>query len=180
MLDAGSSRMFFLVDRRRRRRRLGVSLSVSVGRAARREAHAKPLPAPSACRAPLRRQRASSPKSRREQVEDSLKELEQRQKKAKIRRSRCASAQAGLNWSKRQFSLSAPSRWRHLRLRHAVRCRTCSSRARRRICGRLRPAALDAFVSQEAPRDRDFSTIFPMPSTSSSAASRPACRCSTA
>ena len=52
--------------------------------------------------------------------------------------------------------------------------------ARLRLRGRLRPAVLDAVVSQEAARSRNSSTNFRMRSTSSSAASRPVCRCSTA
>jgi tight adherence protein B len=44
-------------------------------------------------------------KARREQVEDSLKELEQRQRKAKSPPLSIRISQAGLNWSKRQFVL---------------------------------------------------------------------------
>ena len=44
-----------------------------------------------------------SPKVRREQVEDTLKELEQRQKKAKNVPLPVRISQAGLSWSKRQF-----------------------------------------------------------------------------
>src|SRR5215207_7361749 len=43
------------------------------------------------------------PKVRREQVEDTLKELEQRQKKAKSPPISVRISQAGLSWSKRQF-----------------------------------------------------------------------------
>ena len=43
------------------------------------------------------------PKLRREQVEDTLKELEQRQKKAKSPPISVRITQAGLSWSKRQF-----------------------------------------------------------------------------
>jgi tight adherence protein B len=42
-------------------------------------------------------------KARREQVEDSLKELEQRQKKAKNPPISVRITQAGLDWSKRKF-----------------------------------------------------------------------------
>ncbi|MEA2929337.1 MAG: tight adherence protein, partial [Hyphomicrobiales bacterium] len=44
-----------------------------------------------------------SPKARREQVEDTLKELELRQKKAKNLPLPIRISQAGLSWSKRQF-----------------------------------------------------------------------------
>jgi tight adherence protein B len=45
----------------------------------------------------------SGPKVRREQVEDSLKELEQRQKKAKNPPLSVRISQSGLSWTKRQF-----------------------------------------------------------------------------
>jgi len=48
-----------------------------------------------------------SPKVRREQVEDTLKELEQRQKKAKNVPLQLRISQAGLNWSKRQFIIAS-------------------------------------------------------------------------
>src|SRR6185436_32757 len=44
-----------------------------------------------------------TPKVRREQVEETLKELELREKKAKNLPLPMRIAQAGLNWSKRQF-----------------------------------------------------------------------------
>jgi tight adherence protein B len=47
----------------------------------------------------------SSPKVRREQVEDTLKDLEQRQKKAKNPPISVRIHQAGLNWSDRQFMI---------------------------------------------------------------------------
>jgi tight adherence protein B len=47
--------------------------------------------------------RPSSQKSRREQVEGSLKEIEERQSKAKSQPLSVRIAQAGLSWSKRQF-----------------------------------------------------------------------------
>jgi tight adherence protein B len=55
--------------------------------------------------APLRPsgQRAGNPKSRREQVEGSLKEIEQRRTKAKSPPLSVRIAQAGLTWSKRRF-----------------------------------------------------------------------------
>jgi tight adherence protein B len=48
-------------------------------------------------------QRAANPKSRREQVEGSLKEIEQRRSKAKSPPLSVRIAQAGLTWSKRKF-----------------------------------------------------------------------------
>jgi tight adherence protein B len=47
----------------------------------------------------------NAPKVRREQVEDTLKELEQRQKKAKSPPISVRIGQAGLSWTKRQFIL---------------------------------------------------------------------------
>ncbi len=49
----------------------------------------------------------SSPKVRREQVEDSLKDLEQRQKKAKSPPISVRIGQAGLDWSQRQFIIAS-------------------------------------------------------------------------
>jgi tight adherence protein B len=59
----------------------------------------------SVARAPVRPsgQRAGNTKSRREQVEGSLKEIEQRQSKAKSPPLSVRIAQAGLTWSKRKF-----------------------------------------------------------------------------
>src|SRR6202163_3455723 len=47
--------------------------------------------------------RAGAPKSRREQVESSLKDIEQRRSKAKSPPLSVRIAQAGLSWSKRKF-----------------------------------------------------------------------------
>jgi tight adherence protein B len=49
----------------------------------------------------------SGPKVRREQVEESLKELEQRQKKAKNPPLSTRISQAGLHWSKQQFMIAS-------------------------------------------------------------------------
>jgi tight adherence protein B len=49
----------------------------------------------------------NTPKVRREAVEDTLKELEQRQKKAKSPPISVRIAQAGLSWSKRQFVIGS-------------------------------------------------------------------------
>jgi tight adherence protein B len=49
--------------------------------------------------------RAGAPKVRREQVEETLKEIEQRRKKAKSPPLSVRLAQAGLSWTKRQFML---------------------------------------------------------------------------
>ncbi len=48
-------------------------------------------------------QRAGNPKSRREQVESSLKDIEQRRSRAKSPPLSVRIGQAGLSWSKRQF-----------------------------------------------------------------------------
>jgi tight adherence protein B len=65
----------------------------------RRESVAKPERATRASTAAAK----TGPKVRREQVEDTLKELEQRQKKAKRPPISVRIAQAGLSWTKRQF-----------------------------------------------------------------------------
>jgi tight adherence protein B len=54
-------------------------------------------------REPLARPTRAAQKPRREQIEGTLKELEQRQKKAKRPPLSVRIGQAGLNWSKRQF-----------------------------------------------------------------------------
>jgi tight adherence protein B len=66
----------------------------------RRESVAKPERATRAAAAAAAR---AGPKVRREQVEDTLKELEQRQKKAKRPPISVRISQAGLSWSKKQF-----------------------------------------------------------------------------
>ena len=52
---------------------------------------------------PIARQARTPQKSRREQVEGTLKEIEQRQRKAKRPPLTVRISQAGLSWSKRQF-----------------------------------------------------------------------------
>ena len=54
---------------------------------------------------PIARQARTPQKSRREQVEGTLKEIEQRQRKAKRPPLTVRISQAGLSWSKRQFIL---------------------------------------------------------------------------
>jgi tight adherence protein B len=49
----------------------------------------------------------ASPKARREQIEESIKELELRQKKAKNVPLPLRISQAGLSWSKRQFIIAS-------------------------------------------------------------------------
>jgi tight adherence protein B len=56
---------------------------------------------------PMARPTRAAQKSRREQVEGTLKELEQRQKKAKRLPLSMRLAQAGLHWSKRTFMVAA-------------------------------------------------------------------------
>src|SRR6266700_2249308 len=51
--------------------------------------------------------RAGAPKSRREQVEGSLKEIEQRRTKAKSPPLSVRIAQAGLTWSKRRYLITS-------------------------------------------------------------------------
>src|ERR1700751_4430413 len=55
---------------------------------------------------PARPTRASA-KPRREQIEGTLKELEERQRKAKRVPLSVRITQAGLNWSKRRFTVTA-------------------------------------------------------------------------
>ena len=71
-------------------------------------------------------------------------------------------AQAGLTWSKRQFIMivGAASAW-SLFVAGLHGRRRPAAGARRRLCRRLRPAALAAVVPQEAPRDEVPRTIFP-------------------
>ena len=126
------------------------------GRAAPRQRRAQPSPRPRA--RPTRRQ-----KSRREQVEDTLKELEARAREDEERcRCRCASAQAGLTWSTQQVLIISGVLGVVL--------------LRRRFRDRRRPAAaLPAWPSpagfglprwllslpQEAPRERSSCKHFP-------------------
>jgi tight adherence protein B len=56
---------------------------------------------------PMARPTRTAQKSRREQVEGTLKELEERQKKAKRAPLSVRLAQAGLNWSKRRFVVTS-------------------------------------------------------------------------
>lgn len=56
---------------------------------------------------PIARPTRTSQKSRREQVEGTLKELEERQRKAKRASLTTRIAQAGLHWSKRSFFIAA-------------------------------------------------------------------------
>ena len=119
-------------------------------------------------------------KSRREQVEDTLKEIDDRRKKEKRVPLTTRIAQAGLTWSKRQFFLI---------------CRRASALGLFLIglvggAGPLAASALGFAAAFGLPRwllsflkkrrESKFLNAFPTPSTSSCAASRPACRCSTA
>ena len=150
---------------RGRRRRLGVRLSAPVGRAQGREAPGERRRAPSRSRA-RSRDRASR-RSRREQVEETLKELEVNATRSRRTcRSRCSISQAGLTWSKRQFIIiSGRSR------RRAVRRSSSSSAAA--CCRRSALASPADFgvprwllvVPQEAAREQVPATISPTRST---------------
>ena len=94
------------------------------------------------------RRRAAAGKTRREQVEGTLKEIEETAEKGQsVRRSRCGSTQAGLDWSKRRFMITAGVLGVGGFARHDDRARRTHSGARRRLCRRLRPAVLDVVLS---------------------------------
>ena len=120
-------------------------------------------------------------KSRRDVVEATLKEFEERHKKSKQRAAlgahRAGRPHAGRSGNSMLISAGigvgdVSARPVHRRRPHR--------RRRARLCRRLRLAALAAVLFEEAARERNSSTRFPTRSTSSCAASRPACRCSTA
>ncbi len=89
-------------------------------------------------------------------------------------------AQAGLTWSKQQFFMISAGIGVALFMFGTAHRRRPAAGHRARLCRRLRSAVLAAVVPEEAPRRRNSSTRFRTRSTSSCAASRPACRCSTA
>ena len=111
------------------------------------------------------RQTRGAQKSRREQVEGTLKEMDQRQRrKAKRALLAVRITQAGLSWSKRRFIWTAAALGVGafvMALPPAAACR----------CG--------CCLYSRSGGKRAFSQVSPTPSTSSFAASRPACRCST-
>ena len=130
---------------------------------------------------PLARVSARSAEIAPRAVEIPLKDFEERRKKSnKACRSRSASRRPGLSWSKRQFLIISAV------IGLAMFCPGFVSGDAAfwsRPCWalrRLRHAALAAVVPEEAPRSEIPRQAFPTPSTSSCAASRPACRCSTA
>ena len=169
--------LFFLAAAADRRPRLGLRLSDPVGRdgkprSARRASRAtEPVPARGARRAENAPRAGRGHRSRSSNAKNSKQEASPLAMRI---------AQAGLTWSNRTV-LSDLGRPRRLVLRWSC----CSALgllagARLRVRRRLRPAVLDARLSQEAARKQFPATHFPTPSTSSCAASRPACRCSTA
>ena len=83
---------------RDRRRRLGVRLSDPLRRAESRTAHGERRARGADAARPTR----AAQKSRREQVEGTLKDIEERQKKAKRAAARRADRAGGLTWSKRR------------------------------------------------------------------------------
>ena len=118
-------------------------------------------------------------KSRREQIEGTLKQLEARQKTAKRVPLSVRIARAGLKWSTRRFMVTAGGGG----------CRgvpggddgghRLAGRVGFGVRGRRRAAILDIVVSRRSDANRASSRPFRMPSMSSFAASRPVCRCST-
>jgi tight adherence protein B len=117
----------------------------------------------------------SGQRSRREQVEDTLKQLEARQKTSKRIPLSLRLAQAGLSWTPRRFIVICCS------LGFGVFVVLML------VGTGLLPSIGIAFAAGGGLPFWALSLLkkrreakFPMPSTSSSAASRPACRCSTA
>ena len=162
---------------RGRRRRLGLPLSDAVRRTESRAAHGERRQARAGSRGSARPQ-----KSRREQVEEHAQGNSKSASKKSHRGTPLSVriAQAGLSWSKRHFLLiSARSASRVLSLASSL------------VAGLLVAAWRWALPAPSACRcgccrfsrsgaKRNSSTASPTPSTSSCAASRPACRCSTA
>jgi len=101
---------------------------------------------------PVVRQAERSQRSRREQVESSLKDLEAKaQKQSKVPLNLRIS-QAGLDWTAEILDHLRGPRPRGVRGR--LLCRRWSARrARARLCRRLRPTALDPRLPEEAARE---------------------------
>ena len=151
-----------------------------VGRAEGREAHGeRRRAAEPVARARDARRAEDAARAGRGHAEGARAAPDQEQQAAAARR--CSIDQAGLSWSKQQLLSSSRRVSASGRLRRSS-CSACrpAAGARLRLRGRVRPAALAARLSQEAAREQVPATSFPTPSTSSCAASRPACRCSTA
>jgi tight adherence protein B len=118
-------------------------------------------------------------KSRRDSVESTLKELEERHKKQKRLSITSRIAQAGLTWSKRQFVIISVALGAMIFLGVLVTGLGLLAAAALGFAGAFGlPRWLLAFLKKR--RETKFLDAFPTPSTSSCAASRPACRCSTA
>ena len=159
---------------RGRRRGLGIHLSVLSG-----EKKAEPRRASSPSPSPRRAQADKNQRTRREQVEGSLKELEARRKKDKKRPAgHAASPRPASPGRTQNFWIDLRRARRSLPFVRVPGRRRPAWRRRPWLCRRLRPAALGPGLSQEAPREERSSRRCPTPSTSSCAASRPACRCS--
>ena len=94
----------------------------------------------------------AGPKVRREQVEESLKELELRQKKLKNVPLQLRISQAGLTWSKRQFIIVSAVVGLVLFVAGFVMSGSAPDRRRHGFRRRLRPSALAAVVPEEAAR----------------------------
>ena len=109
---------------------------------------------------PIARSARPAQKSRREQVEETLKDIERAQQEGQARTARHPHLAGGAVL----VEASLPSdrrraRRRRLLSRPAERRRAAGG-ARTGICGRMRPAALAAVVSQEAARE-PFPQSFP-------------------
>ena len=94
--------------------------------------------------------RAAAGKTRREQVEGTLKEIEQKRQKAKRVPLHLRLAQAGLKWSKQRFMITAAVLGVGAFARHDDLWRGAVAGARHRLRGGLRHAVLDVELSEEA------------------------------
>ena len=128
---------------------------------------------------PAARPTRGVPKPRREQIEGTLKELEQRQKKAKSPPLSVRLGQAGLNWSKRKYiTISVILGFVAFLIGFLLSHGLLPTLAFGFAGGFGIPRWLLKFLKIGA--RRSFSMGCQTRSTSSCAASRPACRCSTA
>jgi tight adherence protein B len=108
---------------------------------------------------PAARPTRGAQKTRREQVEGSLKELEERQKKAKRVPLSIKLTQAGLNWSKRQFMLTSGALG-VVAFLFAFLMGGPFGGARLCFCRRLRISAVASFFPEKTSRG-EISQLFP-------------------
>ena len=149
-----------------------------VGRAEGREAQGH-RDVRSASATPTRTARTAQ-KSRREQVEGTLKELEIRSAKAKSPPLATRIAQAGLTWSKQRFFITGAILGVVAFVLFLLIDAGLLAAAGAGFAAAFGLPLWILLISQEAARGEVPRRHSRMPSTSSCAASRPACRCSTA